>query len=165
MLPCIKYWFTILFVRSPLQIEAEILCPLNQKESSPWPPESQPFRDNWQTCPELESTNCEDKNQAMNERIPACITRVRVKSSAGAECPTSTSPADFLPKAGIIPSHSAPHAHPLMHDSKYQSVQITASYYFPHLFKHRILHKALADIGNMVLFGQPFSSSLPTAPS
>lgn len=48
----------------------------------------------------------------MSERIPAHICKLRVKSSAGAQCLTSASPADFPPKDGITPLCSAPHPKP-----------------------------------------------------
>lgn len=66
-------------------------------------------------------------------KIPACSCIVRVKSLAGAQCLTSTSPADFLPKASIIlclaPYHKPPE--PLFRVSKcsnYSILQFSPSF-------------------------------------
>lgn len=100
----------------------------------------------------------------MNERIPTCDCKVRVQSSAGASWLISTSPEVFLPKADIIPLHSAPH--PQTQWTMIQSIKVFKLQHptiFSHLFRLKILHTASANIGNIILFGQPRSPSLPTA--
>lgn len=85
-------------------------------------------------------------------------------SSAGAYWPISTLPADFLPKVDIMPLHSAPHS-----QTQWTMIQSIKVYKLQHpttflcLFRLKILHTASADIGNIVLFGQPRSPSQPTA--
>lgn len=155
-------WFTILFVRRALANGGWNSLSPKSKGISPWPPEIQPFRDKWQTCSELEGTSCEDKIQAVDERIPACVCRVRVKSSA-------VHSASLLPVLQIsFPGWYYTSTPSQTHWPTVQSIKVFKLQHptiFPTFSTTRFLHKASADIRNVVLFGQPCSLSLPTAPS
>lgn len=164
MLLCMTYFLDsqIYFWGEHLQMEAEILSPLNQKES---PPDLQKFSllgTSDKHYSELEGTSSEDKNQAVDERIPACVCRVRVKSSA-------VHSASLLPVLQVsFPGWYYTSTPSQTHWPTVQSIKVFKLQHptiFPTFSTTRFLHKASADIRNVVLFGQPCSPSLPTAPS
>lgn len=94
--------------------------------------------------------------------IPTHECKGRVESSAGASRPISTSPADSLPHAVTVPLHSAPQTQ----QTTIQSTKLFKLLYptvSPSLSRLQILHPASADTGNIIVFGQPPSPSLPPA--